>query len=110
MGVHYSHLNQAANCIYDMMQYEALTTLSFNDVFCILSYERDYYEQLSFSTISEDSLKIIRFIRLNASMDGKEFSTQQIREVLMMEEEYLKEMGTAFFYEQASWCSKSRMM
>jgi len=85
-----------------MMQYEALTTLSFNDVFTILSYERDYYEQLSFSTIMEDSAKIIQFIRLNASMDGKDFSIQQIREILNAEEEYLKEMGTDFFYEQAS--------
>lgn len=102
MGVHYSHLNQAAHCIYEMMQYEELTALSFNDVFSILSYERDYYEQLSFSTMSEDSLKIIQFIRLNASMDGKDFSTQQIREVLIAEEEYLTEMGTDFFYEQAS--------
>ena len=100
MGVQYSHLNQAAHCIYEMMQYNELAELPFNDVYSILSYEKDYYEQLSFSNVPEDSLKIIQFIRLNASMDGKDFSAQQIREVLMAEEEYLKEMGMAFFSEQ----------
>jgi len=96
MGVHYSHLNQTAHCIYELMQYEEMMELAFNDVYSILSYERDYYEQLSFSNVPEDSLKIIQFIRLNASMDGKSFTSQQIREVLRVEEEYLKEMGLEF--------------
>ncbi|MGB0522942.1 MAG: hypothetical protein ACPGJS_08270 [Flammeovirgaceae bacterium] len=100
MGVHYSHLNQAAHCIYELLQNGEALDLPFNDVYSILSYERDYYEQLSFSAIPEDSSKIIQFVRLNAGIDGKEFSANQIQEVLKAEEEYLRELGMTFFDSQ----------
>lgn len=100
MGVHYSHLNQAAHCIYELIQNEEGLEMPFNDVYSILSYERDYYEQLSFSAIPENNSKIIQFIRLNATMDGKELDTAQIREVLRAEEEYLRELGMSFFDHQ----------
>lgn len=100
MGVYYSQLNQAAHHIYELVQASEVMELPFNDVYSILSYERDYYEQLSFSAIHEDSMKIIQYIRLNANMDGKDFSSLQIREVLKAEEEYLRELGTSFFDNQ----------
>ena len=100
MGIHYSHLNQAAHCIYELIESNEISEMPFNDVYSILSYERDYYEQLSFSAIPEDSSKIVQFIRLNATMDGKELKVEQIREVLRAEEEYLRELGMSFFDHQ----------
>lgn len=79
---------------HDLLADEAREHLSEEDVRIILGYLNDYYEKTTHNEYNESRfLKIIRFIRLRAQIEGFEFSREEIKAVLEAEEELILEMG-----------------
>ena len=89
---HY-HLDQVANAVFDIVASEPQEQLlGLNDVFSILEYQKDYFDQMSFSGRAGSRTQIMQFIRINANLEGKHYSDRQIREVLKAEEVFLREL------------------
>jgi len=87
-------LNQIAYSVFELVGEEgAELSLRFNDVFNILSYQKDYFEQMSFSGKKGSIAQVIQFIRINANLEGKSYTEAQIKEVLQAEERFLREMN-----------------
>ncbi|MFT5918002.1 MAG: antitoxin component HigA of HigAB toxin-antitoxin module [Flammeovirgaceae bacterium] len=89
---HYQ-LNYVAHGVFDLLENELELSLNLADILTILSYQRDFYEELSFAEKSGSNLQLLQFIRINANLDGQTYSSEQIKEVLRAEERLLLEMN-----------------
>ncbi|MFT6960397.1 MAG: antitoxin component HigA of HigAB toxin-antitoxin module [Flammeovirgaceae bacterium] len=85
-------LNYVAHGVFDLLENEQELSLNLADVLTILSYQRDFYEELSFAEKRGSNLQLLQFIRINANLDGQTYSSEQIKEVLRAEERLLLEM------------------
>jgi antitoxin component HigA of HigAB toxin-antitoxin module len=85
-------LNYVAHGVFDLLENEQELSLNLADVLTILSYQRDFYEELSFAEKRGSNLQLLQFIRINDNLDGQTYSSEQIKEVLRAEERLLLEM------------------
>ncbi len=85
-------LNYVAHGVFDLLENELELSLNLADVLTILSYQRDFYEQLALTEKGRTNLQLLQFIRINANLDGQSYSSEQIKEVLRAEERILLEM------------------